>query len=180
VRTVTQAAKAAAEQSADSQRPPVAIIELPRAANRPSGPRFGALVHAVLASVPLDGDLAAIQRLASIHGRVLGAAPEEIDAASESVRTALAHAVFDGARQAAQQGRCRREVPIVWRDSDGLLVEGVVDLAFEQGEGWTVIDFKTDEEFRGNEPAYRRQVGMYASAIGAATGVRVAALLMRL
>jgi ATP-dependent exoDNAse (exonuclease V) beta subunit len=71
-------------------------------------------------------------------------------------------------------------VPIVWRDSDGLLVEGVVDLAFEQGEGWTVIDFKTDEEFRGNEPAYRRQVGMYASAIGAATGVRVAALLMRL
>jgi ATP-dependent exoDNAse (exonuclease V) beta subunit len=180
VRTVTQGAKAAAEQSPDSQLPPVAIIELPRAANRPSGPRFGALVHAVLASVPLDGDLAAIQRLASIHGRVLGAAPEEIDAASESVRTALAHAVFDGARQAAQQGRCRREVPIVWRDPDGLLVEGVVDLAFEQGEGWTVIDFKTDEEFRGNEPAYRRQVGMYASAIGAATGVRVAALLMRL
>ena len=179
VKTVTQMAKTPGEAAPELKLPPVEIVELPRAANRPSGPRFGALVHAVLAGVPLDGDLAAIQRLASIHGRVLGAAPEEIDAASESVRTALAHAVFDGARQAAQQGRCRREVPVAWRDSEGLLVEGVVDLAFEQGEAWTVIDFKTDEEFRGNEPAYRRQVGMYASAIGAATGARVAGLLMR-
>jgi len=42
-----------------------------------------------------------------------------------------------------------------------------------------VIDFKTDEEFRGNEPAYRRQVGMYASAIQAANGASVSALLMR-
>jgi hypothetical protein len=42
-----------------------------------------------------------------------------------------------------------------------------------------VIDFKTDEEFRGDEPAYRRQVGMYAAAINAATGAPVAALLMR-
>jgi ATP-dependent exoDNAse (exonuclease V) beta subunit len=70
-------------------------------------------------------------------------------------------------------------VPIAWRDADGLLIEGVVDLAFEEGEIWTVIDFKTDEEFRGNESAYRRQVGMYAAAIQAANGARVAAVLMR-
>ena len=120
-----------------------------------------------------------IQRLATIHGRVLGAALEEIGAASESVWAALAHAVFDSARQAAQQGRCRREAPIAWRNPDGLLVEGVIDLAFEQAEGWTVIDFKTDEEFRDNEPAYRRQVEMYASAIRAANGARVSVLLTR-
>ena len=179
VRTVTQMAKTAGDGVPDLKLPPVEIVELPRAANRPSGPRFGALVHAVLASVPLDDDLAAIQRLATIHGRVLGAAAEEIAAASESVHAALAHAVFDAARQAARQGRCRREAPITWRDPDGLLVEGVIDLAFEQTDGWTVVDFKTDEEFRGNEPAYRRQVGMYASAIQAANGARVLALLMR-
>ena len=179
VKTVTLMAKTAEEAAPDLKLPPVEIVELPRAANRPSGRRFGALVHAVLASVPLDGDLAAIQRVATIHGRVLGAAPEEIDAASDSVHTALAHPVFDGARQAAQQGRCRREAPIAWRDPDGLLIEGVIDLAFEQAEGWTVMDFKTDEEFRGNEPAYRRQVGMYAAAIQAANGARVCALLMR-
>jgi ATP-dependent helicase/nuclease subunit A len=179
VRTVTQAAKTAGDGVPDLQLPPVEIVELPHAPNRPSGPRFGALVHAVLASVPLDGDLAVIQRLATIHGRVLGAAAEEIAAASESVHAALAHAVFDGARQAAHQGRCRREAPITWRSPEGLLIEGVVDLAFEQAGGWTVIDFKTDEEFRDNEPAYRRQVGMYASAIQAANGARVSALLMR-
>jgi ATP-dependent exoDNAse (exonuclease V) beta subunit len=102
-----------------------------------------------------------------------------MDAAAESVRIALGHKIFDGARQAAKHGRCRREVPIVWRDPRGLLIEGVVDLAFEQSRAWTVIDFKTDEEFRGNESAYRRQVAMYASAIQAATGARVSALLMR-
>ncbi len=179
VRTVTQAAKAIGEPAPNLNPPPVEIIELPRAANRPSGRRFGALVHAVLASVPLDGDLNGAQRLASIHGRILGAPAEEIDAAAEAARAALAHPVFDDARHAAQQGRCRREVPIAWRDTNGLLIEGVVDLAFEQAGGWTVIDFKTDEEFRGNEPAYRRQVGMYASAIQAANGARVSALLMR-
>jgi len=179
VGTVTQSAKTAGEESPDLKLPAVEIVELPRAANRPSGRRFGALVHAVLASVALDGDLAVIQRLATIHGRILGAAEEEIAAASETVHTALAHPLLNHARNAAQQGWCRREVPIAWRDTNGLLIEGVVDLAFEQAEGWTVIDFKTDEEFRGNEPAYRRQVGMYASAIQAANGARVSALLMR-
>jgi ATP-dependent exoDNAse (exonuclease V) beta subunit len=179
VRTVTQSAKTAGEAESDSKPPPVEIVELPRAAARPSGRRFGALVHAVLASVPLDGDLNAIQSLATIHGRILGAPQEEIDSASETVQTALAHSVFDAARKAAQRGRCRREVPIAWRDSNGSLIEGVIDLAFEREERWTVIDFKTDEEFRGNELAYRRQVGIYAAAIHAANGAEVSALLMR-
>ena len=177
VRTVTQLAKT--EEAPDLKVPPVEIVELPRAANRPSGRRFGALVHAVLASVPLDGDPRVILRLATIHGRILGAPEEEIASASEAVHTALAHPLLNHARNAAQQGRCRREVPIAWRDTNGLLIEGVVDLAFEQAEGWTVVDFKTDEDFRGNELAYQRQVGMYASAIQAANGARVSALLMR-
>jgi ATP-dependent exoDNAse (exonuclease V) beta subunit len=120
-----------------------------------------------------------IQRLANIHGRILGASQEEIVSTSDVVHTALAHWVFNQARNAAQQGRCRREVPIAWRDADGLLTEGVIDLAFEQAKAWTVIDFKTDEEFRGNELSYRRQVGTYASAIQAANGARVSAVLMR-
>jgi ATP-dependent exoDNAse (exonuclease V) beta subunit len=179
LRTVTQAAKICEESVPDLKLARVEIIELPRAANRPSGRRFGTLVHAVLASVPLDGDLNIIRRLATIHGRILGAPQNEVDAASESVRVALAHGVFDDARRAAQQDRCRREVPIAWRDSEGVLIEGVIDLAFEQAGGWTVIDFKTDEEFRGDEPAYRRQVQMYAAAIKAGNGSPVAALLLR-
>jgi ATP-dependent exoDNAse (exonuclease V) beta subunit len=179
VRTVTQAAKIAGDGAQDLQIPTVEIVELPRAANRPSGRRFGALVHAVLASVPLNGDLSAIRHLAAIHGRILGASAQEIDAAAQSAHTALAHPLLNRARSAAEQGRCRREVPIAWRDTSGSLIEGVIDLAFAQADGWTVIDFKTDEEFRGNELAYRRQVAMYASGIRAANRGRVSALLMR-
>ena len=179
MRTVTEAARTTGDAAPDPKLAPVEIIELPRAANRPSGRRFGALVHAVLASIPLDGDLNGVQHLAAIHGRILGAPVEEIDAAAEAVRVALAHPIFEHARRAAQQGQCRREVPIAWRDNNNLLVEGVIDLAFEQVEGWTVVDFKTDEEFRGNEATYRRQVAMYASAIQAANGARVSARLMR-
>jgi ATP-dependent helicase/nuclease subunit A len=179
VRTVTQAAKNADGDAPESSPTSVEIIELPRANNRPSGRRFGALVHAVLASIPLDADLTTIQALANVHGRVLGATAEEVSAAGESARAALAHAIFDGARDAARQGRCRREVPVVYRDTDGSLIEGVVDLAYERPDGWTVIDFKTDEEFRENEPAYRRQVAMYASGIMAANAARVTAVLMR-
>jgi ATP-dependent exoDNAse (exonuclease V) beta subunit len=179
VRTVTQSAKTAGAEALAAKLPPVEIVELRRAADRPSGARFGALVHAVLASVPLDGDSSAVQHLANIHGRILGAAPEEVAGAAKAVQAALAHPLFDGARMAAGQGRCRREAPVAWRDNSGLLIEGVVDLAFEQAEGWTVIDFKTDEEFRGNETAYRRQVGMYAWAIQAAKGALASAILMR-
>jgi ATP-dependent exoDNAse (exonuclease V) beta subunit len=179
VQTVTQLAKTAGEAAPDLKLPPVEIVELPRAANRPSGRRFGTLVHAVLASVPLDGGLAVIQHLATIHGRVLGAPAEEIGSASETVQTALAHPLLNQARKAAEEGRCRREAPIAWRDTNGLLIEGVIDLAFEQAQGWTVIDFKTDEEFRGNELAYRRQVGMYAAAIQAANRAKVSGVLMR-
>jgi ATP-dependent helicase/nuclease subunit A len=180
VRTVTQSAKTAGEQSPDVKLPPVTLIELPRAANRPSGPRFGTLVHAVLASVPLGGDLNVVQSLATIHGRILGAPQDEIAAATEVARAALAHPLLHQAYDAAQKGRCRREVPIAWRESEGVLIEGVIDLAFEQTGGWTVIDFKTDEEFRGNEVAYQRQIGMYAAAIHAASGSEVSPVLMRI
>jgi ATP-dependent exoDNAse (exonuclease V) beta subunit len=179
VRTVTQSAKTMISAAADQEPQAVQIVELPCAKNRPGGRRFGALVHADLASVPLNGDLSIIRHLTNIHGRILGASQEEIEAACEAVEAALAHPLLHQAREAAQQGRCRREVPVVWRDPSATLFEGVVDLAFTRADGWTVIDFKSDEEFRKNETAYRRQVEMYAWAIHAATGARVAPVLMR-
>jgi len=179
VQTVTQAAKTASEQLTDSKLPSVEIVKLPRGAKRPAGARFGALVHAVLASAPLGGDLSAIQNIAKIHGRILGASQQEIESASEVGRAALTHPLLNQARDASERGRCRRETPVAWRDADGSLIEGIVDLAFEQGQEWTIIDFKTDEELGGNESAYRRQVGMYAAAIQAANGATVSAVLMQ-
>jgi ATP-dependent exoDNAse (exonuclease V) beta subunit len=62
----------------------------------------------------------------------------------------------------------------------GVLVEGVIDAAFlEDGEGWTVVDFKTDVEIAGRLEEYRRQVGIYAEAVGQATGMRARGVLLR-
>ena len=62
--------------------------------------------------------------------------------------------------------------------ADGTMVEGVVDLAFEENGVWTVVDYKTDRA-AGGEDEYRRQVAVYASAIAQATGVPAEAILLR-
>jgi ATP-dependent helicase/nuclease subunit A len=53
------------------------------------------------------------------------------------------------------------------------MVEGVVDLAFQEEEaifvGWTIIDFKTDRELGTSSERYVVRVRMYAEAIAMAT-----------
>jgi ATP-dependent helicase/nuclease subunit A len=62
---------------------------------------------------------------------------------------------------------------------DGTLVEGVVDLAFEDAGAWTVVDYKTDRDLLPlDEAQYRRQVALYASAIAQATGQPAAGVLL--
>ena len=145
------------------------MIAAPGAA-RPAGPRFGTLVHAALATVALDATAAQIDESVSLQARILGAPPDEARAATALVAAALAHPLMARAREAWHAGRCRRETPVTWRQPDGSLIEGVVDLAFEDGEGWTVVDFKTDTEIAAGLAAYRRQVALYASTIARATG----------
>jgi ATP-dependent exoDNAse (exonuclease V) beta subunit len=83
----------------------------------------------------------------------------------------LAHDLLARARAAGARGRCRRETPVTYTLPDGTLVEGVVDLAFEDGGRWVVVDYKTDRELAAlGEDQYRLQVALYASAIAQATG----------
>jgi ATP-dependent exoDNAse (exonuclease V) beta subunit len=60
------------------------------------------------------------------------------------------------------------------------LLEGIVDLAFEELGTWTVVDFKTDEELEVHVDRYKKQVGLYANAITLATGQPAKAVLMSL
>ena len=64
------------------------------------------------------------------------------------------------------------------RDEKGGLIEGFVDLAFGDGTSWTVVDFKTDEEFRRGGK-YALQVGLYVTALQASTGQKVSGILMK-
>ena len=160
--------------------PHVAVIDV-RGPQRPGGARFGDLVHALLASAPLGARRPQIDDLADVHGRILSAPPEEVSAAGDAVERVLAHDLLARARGAAARGACRRETPVTTTLPDGTLIEGVVDLAFEDGGAWTVVDYKTDREIAAaGEDRYRRQVALYASAIAQATGIPASGVLVRI
>jgi len=134
----------------------------------------------VLAAVPLDpANDEAMTRLAEAHGRVLGATDDEIASAAGVVRRVLQHPVLAGAARAAAQDRCYRETPVTLRLESGALVEGNVDLAYVEHDEIVVVDFKTDRELEGAVETYRRQVQVYAAAIGAALKRPARAVLMR-
>jgi len=91
----------------------------------------------------------------------------------------LAHDLLQRARAAEARGACRRETPVTCTLADGTLLEGIVDLAFEEHGAWIIVDYKTDRELALEESSYRRQVAVYASAIARATGRPASAILVR-
>jgi ATP-dependent exoDNAse (exonuclease V) beta subunit len=173
VRTVTEFAKSQLPTSNFQ----VEIVELPTSEARPSGPRFGTVVHASLAAVPLDADDKTVDRLVTVQARIVGATADEVVAAQRVVRDVLKHPLLAAARRAAESAVLFRETPTtVVRD--GQLLEGNVDLAFETDDGFTVIDFKTDRADEDLKAVYARQVQLYAEAIAQATGKPARAVLM--
>jgi ATP-dependent helicase/nuclease subunit A len=137
---------------------------------RPAGAAFGLLVHAVLAEVPLEASPAIVEAMARAQGRAIGASGEEVARAAATAIRVLGHELLARARRATMRRRCHRETPIALAHSSGTLIEGVVDLAFEEDGRWIVVDFKTDADLSAHGGAYMRQVRLYADAIAAATG----------
>ena len=154
----------------------VQIVEIPGAERRPHGPRFGTLVHAVLAIVPFDANDDLIRRTAATQARILLASAEEVHAAAAVVSAVLRHDLIARARASAS---VRRETPVTWVQKDGTLVEGVLDLAFDEGEQTVVVDFKTDHELAAGESRYRAQVQQYVVAVSRATGRPASGVLFR-
>ncbi len=180
VESATRLAHARAQPSAlEYVSRAVQIIEVQANRNtRPSGRRFGTLVHAILAEVGLDEAAPGVRRHAKAQGRLLGASDKEVDAACVAVGDALAHPLMRRAAEAAQRAELRREVPVMLRESDGLLVEGIVDMAFREEGAWVVVDFKTDRDIKTGLAAYCVQITGYARAISEATKETTSAVLL--
>ncbi|HEX4915714.1 MAG TPA: 3'-5' exonuclease, partial [Vicinamibacterales bacterium] len=70
---------------------------------RPSGKRFGTLVHAVLATLPLDVSPSEIADLAALHAKLFAASDAERDAAAAMAVTVIKHARWQAARAAAAE-----------------------------------------------------------------------------
>ena len=94
------------------------------------------------------------------------------------LEAALAHPLLRRAADAEARGACRRETPVTLTHAGGLL-EGVVDLAFEEGGEWVVVDFKTDTDIHLHEDEYEQQVGIYVVAIQRAMNAPTRGVLLR-
>ena len=174
VRTATEWAASRTDAPASE----VEVVEIGAPSARAGGARFGTLVHAVLASVALDSPPDVVSRVVATHGRIVGATEVEVEVAVETVLRALAHPLLVDARRAGQTGRYWREAPITLMQ-DGTLIEGVVDLAFETEGRLVVVDFKTDRPDGELLDRYRRQVALYAAALGGVTGAPARAVILQ-
>ena len=130
---------------------------------RPRGPRAGAVRRRARV----------LDTIARVEARVLGLG-EPTRWRPRDRRSRLQHDLLGRARAAATAARAaaKRRSPDA---ADGTLVEGVVDLAFEEeaaGWSWTTRPIVSSP---AGEERYRRQVALYASAIAHATGSRAEA-----
>jgi len=155
---------------------PIDVVEIEGSVNRPRGARFGSLVHAVLATVPLDAAAAQVERAAGTHARLLNASGDEVRASVDAVLAVLRHELLARARASSH---VRRETPITWLHEDGTLTEGVLDLAFEEDGGTVVVDFKTDHELAAGETRYRAQLRQYLHAVSHVTRRPASGVLFR-
>jgi ATP-dependent helicase/nuclease subunit A len=137
-----------------------------------AGTSLGRAVHAVLQTV----DLATGQGLGDI-ARAQAAAEGMPHRQAEIVR--LAQVALDSAtvRRAVASGRWWREVPVA-APVGGTVLEGFIDLLFEEEGALVVVDYKTDvlqsaAEIAERAGHYRVQAGAYALAVQEATGRRV-------
>ncbi|MFQ5737420.1 MAG: UvrD-helicase domain-containing protein [Acidobacteriota bacterium] len=141
------------------------ILERPE--QRPSGRRFGTLVHTVLRDVDLAAGATEILSLARYHGRVMQATREEVRAAVDSVKATLRHPLLQRARAS---NHCHREFPLLLNLEDGRTLEGSIDLTFLEQGRWIVLDFKTDANLDARRTHYERQVQWYVFALSRITG----------
>ena len=177
VQTVREAAEAATTALHEIR---ILDVRDPAELERTGGVNFGALVHELLARASFDASAESLVDLALLHARLLDLAADEASAAAKVAHRALAVDLMKRAHAADQRGACRRETPVTLRQDDGTLVEGTIDLAFEEAGRWTVVDFKTDRELLARTPSYVRQVQLYADAVAAATGSPADAVIMQI
>jgi ATP-dependent exoDNAse (exonuclease V) beta subunit len=180
VQTATQwaaeAVRLGLDQAIADQPAEIAVVEIPGSAHRPRGARFGSLVHAVLAAVPLDAPPDLVERAARTEARLLNAAVDEVRASVDVVLAVLRHDLIARARASTS---VRRETPVAWVQKDGMMIEGVLDLAFDENGETVVVDFKTDHELAAGEARYRAQLRQYLNAVSRVTGRPASGVLFR-
>lgn len=151
-----------ADQDPPGDPIPLTIEEASQGGMGSGGRRYGTLVHTVLRDVDWSASPEAIEQLARFHGRSMQAPGKEIKSAARAVQAALHHPRLARLRTVEQ---IRREFPISVRLEDDRLLEGALDLLYQEAGHWHVIDFKTDREIKRRKTLYERQLRWYVLAV---------------
>jgi len=173
--------------SRSAQRPfvPVSATRLaartappPAAAAAGTGGRdFGSLVHRLLEWLPLEdvgpGRAERVGAMAEALAPSLGLDAEAAGRAAAQVERALGLPIFDRARGAT---RVWRELSL-WFPDGAHLVEGIVDLVFEEDGQLVVVDYKsdaiTDEQALAQAAHHAPQLQLYGRGLAQAAGLSV-------
>ncbi len=138
------------------------------------GRDFGSLVHRLLEWIPLEdagvdaGDR--VRNMATALAPTFGLDPEAATRAAEQVERALGLPVLERARHAS---RVWREMSLWFPDGEHL-VEGKVDLVFEEEGQLVVLDYKsdaiTDEQALAQAAHHAPQLQLYGRGLAQALG----------
>jgi ATP-dependent helicase/nuclease subunit A len=152
--------KAAIDESSPPGREERELTTPPRFPRGRGATSLGRAVHATLQSVDL-GTLDGIGAIAQAQSSAEGI----VERAGEVERLARAAAASDPVKRAVASGRYWREVPI-GAVVDGVVLEGFIDLLYEDAGEPVVVDYKTDRisagELDTRMDSYRAQGGAYA------------------
>ncbi len=149
--------------------PPAAV-----AAGTTGGRDFGSLVHKLLEWLPIDDTAAtteaAVRALAESLAPSFGLEPASAARAATQAAEVLRSPLLARARKAA---RVWRELPL-WFADGAHLVEGVVDLVFEEDGQLVVVDYKTDaiapEQTLAQAAHHAPQLQLYGRGLAQALG----------
>ena len=149
----------------------------------PGGYAWGSAVHAVLEAAARGVNE---ERLRSLAAMLLAemdgdedGRPQGLDALMSTVASVMGADLWVRARRAERQ---LAEVPfaVAWDRSEtsqldpagdhrpSSYLEGVIDLAFLEADGWVIVDYKTDRtdraDFETRRASYREQLRLYSQA----------------
>ena len=143
-----------------------------------TGAERGTLVHRALSLIPLADVRGADDVYRAVHEAIHGMVEREIFTAQEllalNVRGVAGFFLSDIGRRMLQSDTVRREwgFNLVIDGEHGTLLQGVIDCAFREGDGWILVDYKTDRF--DDEDAFRERYAMqlewYARALERITG----------
>jgi ATP-dependent helicase/nuclease subunit A len=172
VTSLVKEAAGAAPTVSDTDRLPI----IAATSTGPGGYEWGSAVHGVLEAAARGGTgdrLRTVARsmLLELDRPVRDGEPTELGALMDTVNAVRASRLWKRAQSASRR---LAEVPFALGLGGATWLEGVVDLAFREPDGWVLVDYKTD---RGDDPefptrrlAYREQLRRYADAWTRLTG----------